>query len=195
MIKLGMIIMIGKMLSLWRFVGVIAIALAWIIIAISSALNPWFSISKHALSDLGGPKAENPWIYNYGLIVVGVLTCTYSLYLGYKAKEIAHIYASAFIFIAGIFLALIGVFPSSTRPHTFVSTWFFVQMWMAMMASAIGFVRSEKALGTALLTLTIVAPLVASLVEASIGWPSVAILEIYGIIILDIYVITLTLRF
>ncbi|MEM2752299.1 MAG: DUF998 domain-containing protein, partial [Sulfolobales archaeon] len=98
----------------------------------------------------------------------------------------------SFIFIAGIFLALIGLFPSGTHPHVFVSTWFFIQMWMALVASTIDFLFKKQLIpGLTLLSLSIIGPLGALLIK----WPSVALLEIYGIIIINAYVTVLTRKF
>ncbi|MCX8185069.1 MAG: DUF998 domain-containing protein [Sulfolobales archaeon] len=175
-----------------RFSGLVAVVLAWVVIYVSTYRNPWFDVFRHALSDLGGPRAADPWIYNVGLVATGVVTSTYSLYLAAASREKASIYASAFIFIAGVFLSLIGIFPSGTRPHTFVSTWFFVQMWMALVASAVDFLLRKKLIpGLTTLALLITGPLGAVLID----WPSVALLEIYGVVIIDIYVIILTLNY
>ncbi|MEM1627735.1 MAG: DUF998 domain-containing protein [Desulfurococcaceae archaeon] len=180
-------------LNLWRFTGVLAVILAWIVIAISITYNPWFDLFKHALSDLGDPgMANNPWIYNTGLIVTGVVTCIYSLYLAYRSINKVHVFASALIFVAGIFLSLIGVFPSGTRPHVFISTWFFIQIWLAMLATSIGMASESKtphAMSLAILAIT--GPIGAFIVK----WPSVALLEIYGIVIINIYIVLLTRNF
>lgn len=176
----------------WKLCGIIAAVSAWTTISLSISRNPWFDLFKHALSDLGGPKAKDPWVYNVGLMITGVLTSIYALYAVSASTSKIAVYASSFIFIAGIFLVLIGVFPSGTRPHTFVSTWFFVQMWMAVVASAIDFlVRKRLVLGTLLLALSAVGLLGALLVK----WPSVALLEIYGVILINIYVVILTTRY
>ncbi|MCS7139908.1 MAG: DUF998 domain-containing protein [Candidatus Nezhaarchaeota archaeon] len=175
----------------WRFSGVAAAVLAWIVIFLSISRNSWFDFFRHALSDLGGSRASDPWVYNVGLVITGILASIYALYLASKSTGKIAVYASAFIFIAGIFLALIGVFPSGTRPHTFVSTWFFIQMWMAVITSAISFlVEKEVKLGALLLMLSAVGLLGALLID----WPSVALLEVFGIILIDIYVITLTVK-
>lgn len=178
--------------SIWRFTGVAAAILAWIIIALSISQNPWFNIHRHALSDLGDPKANKPWIYNIGLITIGIMMCIYSIYLTYTAGNKAHTYASALFFIAGIFLALIGVYPSGTRPHTFVSTWFFIQIWLAIIASAIGMAIDREIInGVVLGVIAVIGPLGA----LAIKWPSVALQEIYGVILIDIYAIILTTHF
>ncbi len=176
----------------WRLTGIGAAVLAWIVIALAARRNPWFDVFRHALSDLGGPGATDPWVYNVGLMVTGALASVYGLYLAYASESKPLTYASAFVFVAGIFLTLIGAFPSGTRPHVFVSTWFFVQMWMAMVAAAAGFLaRRELATGGLLLALSVVGPAGALLVR----WPSVALLEIYGIAIIDALVVLMTLRY
>lgn len=181
--------MYKKALLLWRFTGLIAAILAWIVIAVSISQNPWFNIFEHALSDLGDlAKANKPWIYNVGLIIVGIITCIYSLYLTYASSSKVHTFASALIFVAGIFLALIGIFPSGTKPHTFVSTWFFIQMWLALVISLIGMVLDRRTVYSVVLGLiSIIGPLGA----LSFKWPSIALLEVYGIILIDIYLIVL----
>lgn len=173
----------------WRLCGITAAVSAWITISLSILRNPWFNVFKHALSDLGGPRAIDPWVYNVGLVITGVLTSIYALYAASASASKIAVYASSFIFIAGIFLVLIGVFPSGTRPHTFVSTWFFVQMWMAVVASAIDFLaRKRLVLGTLLLALSAAGLLAALLIK----WPSVALLEIYGAVLINVYVVVLT---
>ncbi|MCX8205120.1 MAG: DUF998 domain-containing protein [Candidatus Nezhaarchaeota archaeon] len=169
-----------------------AAAAAWVTIFISAYRNPWFDALKHALSDLGGPGATDPWIYNYGLVLTGAVVLVYAFYLAHRSSTKPMTYSSAFIFMAGLFLALIGVFPSGTRPHTFVSTWFFVQMWMAMASTTIDLVlRGALAHGLALLALSILGPAGALLVE----WPSAALLEVYGVALIDVYVVILALKY
>jgi len=179
------------LITLWRFSGVIAMVLAWIVIALAVLKNPWFNVFKHALSDLGGPLANTPQIYNLGLIATGITICLYSLYITYASEAKVLVFASALLFVAGVFLALIGIYPSGTRPHTFVSTWFFIQMLIAIIATALD-MTLEKSFyhATALWIISIVGPVGALLIK----WPSVALQEIYGIVLIDIAVIIMTTK-
>lgn len=173
----------------WRLSGAAAAAVALAAIVLAIHCNPWFDLFKHALSDLGGPRASDPWIYNYGLVAAGALASIYALYLASASSTKASTYASAFVFVAGLFLAMIGVFPSGTRPHTFVSAWFFVQMWMAMVASAADFLlRGARGRGGVLLAASLLGPLGAVIIK----WPSVALVEVYGVSIVGLYVALLT---
>jgi hypothetical membrane protein len=178
--------------SLWRFTGIAAAIIAWIVIAISISRNPWFDIYRHALSDLGDAKANKPWIYNIGLIIVGGIVCIYSLYLTFTTNSKAYVYTSALLFIAGLFLALIGIYPSGTRPHIFVSTWFFIQMWLAVIATAIGMAIERRVFyGAILAIVAVIGPIGAIFIK----WPSVALQEVFGVILIDLYVVILTLNF
>lgn len=182
--------MVLWMLRPLRYMGLAAAVLAWIVIAVSISVNPWFDLFEHALSDLGGPQASSPWIYNLGLIAVALVVLIYSIYLVYVSTNKMEVVGSAFLVIAAIFLALIGVFPAGTRPHTFVSTWFFIQMDLAIACWGIGLVlRGVIRVGYLFITLALVSPILA----LAIDWPSIAVQEIFGILIIDLYVVSLYL--
>jgi len=157
----------------------------WLVVAVSWALNPWFSLSKHAFSDLGGPGARAPWVYNCGLVGLGALVMAYSLYVASSCAGRAEAFASGLLFTSGAFLALIGVFPSGTRPHTFVSSWFFAQFFMAASAfSAAQWLRGKRREGVAIAALLAAGVLGAVAVELAAGWPSAALLEAYGVAVI-----------
>ncbi len=179
---------------LW-WAGPAAVILAWIVIGASWYLNPWFRFLEHAFSDLGGPEASYPWVYNYGLIATGALVILYSWFIYSVAASKMEAAASALTFVAGIFLALIGVYPSGTRPHTFVSMWFFIQMDMALIALGLGLRVRGSRLWHAITGLSVLAFPIYGMVEATVGWPSVAAGEAYGIIVIDLAVILATIEY
>jgi len=184
------------LLKLWRLTGILASVAAWLTIATSTYFNPWFNIWRHAFSDLGAPRASLPWVYNTGLVVSGALACLFSLYLLHVARSKVEAFSSSLLFVAGIFLALIGVFPSPTRPHTFVSTWFFIQVWLSFIGfSVASHLTRRRRLRTSLAVLGVLGPLGALLVELLWGWPSVALLEAYGIVVVNLGVAHLTLEY
>lgn len=100
------------------------------------------------------------------------------------------------MFVAGIFLSLIGLFPSSTKPHDFISLWFFIQIRLSLLPATLGMVKDRRIIHSLVLwVLIFVGPLGAIFID----WPSVALLEIFGVILgvilIDIYVIILTISF
>ena len=172
-----------KVVLLWM--GPLATLFAWGVIGVSVAMNPWFVFTEHAFSDLGTPRAVEPRVYNWGLIATGLLVVLYSLGLGWVASSRGEHWGAAFVFVAGVFLALIGVYPGGTRPHVFVSTWFFVQMDLALLAWGLGLCGSgRRGLGA----LYVLLALGAAVVGVAAPWPSAAVAEAFGIIVIDVWV-------
>lgn len=177
--------------------GPVAVASAWAVIGASWYVNRgWFSFLEHAFSDLGGDGAKSPWLYNYGLVAVGLMAALFSACPYHLSSNRLEAFGAGLLFTAGVFLSLIGVFPAGTEPHEFVSTWFFVQADMALAAlsiAAYSVSRARRALAAA--TASILAFPVYGLVEALAGWPSVASSEAYGIVIIDLVVLILFLEY
>jgi len=161
--------------------GPLAFPLFHLVVALSAARNPWWSFWRHAFSDLGGPRAADPWIYNAGMVSLGAMVSLFSLGLLASSRSRGAAFASGLFFVSGLFLALIGVYPSGTRPHTFVSTWFYVQFYMASLALGLALLREgRRAPGAALLLLGATPLPLGYLIDAAVGWPSVAVLEYAG---------------
>ncbi|MEM2722496.1 MAG: DUF998 domain-containing protein, partial [Thermoplasmata archaeon] len=83
---------------------------------------------------------------------------------------------------------LIGSYHSGTRPHTFVSSWFFIQSLISFVTLSFALIfLKKKILGFTLLSISLISPLIAYLVP----WQSVAETETFGIVIVDIaYIIS-----
>jgi len=186
------------MFRLFRFLfwfGIISIILAWIVIGTCWYINPWFVFTEHAFSDFGGSKASIPELYNYGLILTGFLVILFGSSLIYFSENKFEIIGGSYIALSGIFLALIGVYHSGTRPHTFVSTWFFVQIYIGLVILGIGMHMRKLRYSTLVLSISLPSLPISEVIDALWGWPSAAVVEAYGIIIIDICVILITLAY
>ncbi len=173
-----------------RLIGVVGAVLAWVVIYLAIQRNPWFIATEHAFSDLGGPLANDPAFFNTGLIGLGGLFSLYALILLQDAINKVETVGSAFALVAGVFLILIGVYPSDTTPHAFVSLWFFVQVDLAITAWGIGMLLSGwDRIGAVVTGIGVVGPLIA----VAAPWPSIAVVEAFGIALIDVWV-TLMLR-
>ncbi|MGB9785959.1 MAG: DUF998 domain-containing protein [Infirmifilum uzonense] len=152
-------------------------------VLVSASQNTWWSLIRNAFSDLGGPRATDPWIFNWTLIISGILYILYSMGVLAYSRSRLDSFSAGLLFTAGIFLALIGVYPSGTRPHTFVSTWFYIQSLLGISVLGLSFLLQRKRqTGIILLGLGVSAIPLAYLVHVTVGWPSVAILELAGAI-------------
>ncbi|MGC8671202.1 MAG: DUF998 domain-containing protein [Thermoprotei archaeon] len=173
-----------------RVSGAVTVALPWLSILLSMTVNHWFNPLKGAFSDLGSAAATDPWFFNYGLVVSAVFVAAFSLALMRLSKNKLETAGGAFLLVAALFLAMIGIFHEGTYPHDFVSYWFFLQADLAVGAIGVGriFAR-EGGKGSFLTAWNFAWPIVATLIT----WPSTAALEAFGIASLDVAVLVLIL--
>lgn len=175
--------------------GVFSLVVALIVIALCWMLNPWFNFWNDAFSDFGTSRACCPWLYNQGLILSSLLFSLFSLQVLASSRGKVEAFSSGLLFTASLFLALIGIFPGGTRPHTFVSTWFFVQTFLgfAVLGSAIYLKGDSFGLLTALAS-GFAIPL-AIVIEVLHGWPSAAVAEAVGIAIMAISLVLVSMHY
>lgn len=172
-----------------RYNGLLAFVIAYVFILVSISVNPWFDLFKNALSDLGRLGLENSYIFNTGLIIAALTALTYvpSL-LNFFRSKIG--YMSVGVFLVAIFhLLLIGIFPEGTKPHGFVSYEFFGLMTLSLLLIGISLIveKSSK------YGIIFIALFLASLSGSSlIAWPSIALLELYNIVLYNAAVAALT---
>lgn len=180
----------------FRYLGILGVLFFWLIVLISVSLNPWFMFTHDAFSDLGGPRANAPYVYNYGLITLGAMLYLFSIWIATKTRSKLELIGASWLMIASLFLSLIGVYPSGSRPHTFVSSWFFIQTWLSMTPFLLqSFLSRNKDDAVVFSSLFILSPIIAFIVELTAGWPSVAVLEAYGVVVIDFYVFYLYYKF
>jgi hypothetical membrane protein len=123
-------------------------------------------------------------------MILGGLVIAFAAHVFRESINKAEAVSSALIGVAGIFLALIGLFPSGTRPHVFVSTYFFAQMDIAILFWGLSILaRGLKIYACAAITIALTGPLG----TVTIPWPSVALQEIYGIILINIFAVIATI--
>lgn len=171
-----------------RYSGITGVLTYWLFVAWSIRENPWFSFTKNALSDLGSPeKASAPWIYNYGLIITSLFVLAFSVCLVLSAENKLQTVGGAYVSVSSLFSALIGVFHAGTRPHTFVSTYFFVQFFLGMLLY--GVASRDRAIrygSVALFALAVLGTLV--------SWSSAALIETYEIALIAIFTMLVAVK-
>ena len=171
-----------------KYSGIAGVVVYWLFVAWSISKNPWFSFWGNALSDLGSPEmARAPGIYNCGLVITAVFMLAFSVYLMLSAENKLQTVGGAYVSISAIFLALIGVFHAGTRPHGFVSTYFFVQFFLGMLIYGAG--SKDKAIRYGSVALFALA-----LLGTFIPWPSVALIETYEIALIAVFMSLIAIK-
>ncbi len=110
----------------------------------------------------------------------------FAVYLVLISQTKLQIVGGAYISVAAIFLALIGLYPGGTRPHVFVSTYFFVQFFLGMFLYGLGSEKRVRNISTLLFILAIIGTL--------IEWPSVALIETYEILLIMAFALLIALQ-
>ena len=166
--------------------GPLSFCIFAVTVYLAASSNPWWDFFKDAFSDLGSPRAVNPWIFNAGLMIMGAILLLYSIGILWSADSKLEGFACGMLFVSGIFLFLIGYFPEGTKPHTFVSTWFYLQSFMASTLLGVALlVKREIWWGFTLLVLGASPLPLGLLIEQLIGWPSVAAEELAGALLIE----------
>ena len=173
-----------RQLSPLRYFGVYAAVSGWATILASMILNPWFSIVRNALSDMGAIGVKYAWVFNSGLMISGALAFLYSAYLLLALGSRLGILASSIMLLASIHLILIGLFPEGTYPHLFVSMEFFILMGASILLLGVAFLMSEaRRYGVCFAAMATAGFLAAILVP----WPSIGSLEIFEISLMTLW--------
>lgn len=159
----------------------------WVLFLICYILNPQWVLTRDALSSFGDPSfSKFPWVYNVGLGIIAIIIWVMSLGIVATSEKKMQVFGGAFWFVAGIFLALIGIYHGGTYPHDFVSTYFFVQAALAMVFMGIGSFTARDFSGAITpIGLAILMPLG----DILIPFPSSATTEIFEIVIIDAWVL------
>lgn len=179
-------------IRLLRYSGILAIVAFVSSVIISASFNPWFSILDNAFSELGCSKASMPYIFNYSLIIFGLLMLLFSIYVIYISSNKIGTVSGSFMVIASFYFMMIGVFPYDFNPmwiHVFVALSSFLLGYLSIIVCGIGLiVGGKKIMGLILLLVSLFSPF-------AIGFFSLysaALVESYGIFVLTIWIVLLT---
>lgn len=171
------------------YFGIAGIISAFLWISSAILLNPGFDFFTGALSQLGSPGANDPWVYNVGLMFTAVLLFLFSCGLLLKSKNRIESAGSSFFMIAALFLALIGIYHGGTYPHDFVSLWFFILADLSVLTWGIGILLQNPSRSMAVLLVAAVA----TGMGFGLHWPSSAELETFGTCAIAVWAVMMTL--
>lgn len=168
------------------YLGILSIIVPSAFIIASVMGNPWFSIMKNAFSDLGAVTANMQWVFNIGLIVSAAVVFAFAIGLIEISENKVQVTGSAFLVMTAIFLAMIGVFYEGTSPHFLFSVLFFAEAALSVLVWGLGLlVQRSYVPGTAMVAMS----LAGAVISVTVKFPSIALLEAFGIIIMFVWVI------
>ena len=168
-----------------RVLGVVSGISGWLVILASIQRNPWFVFTEHAFSDLGGSMANDAWLFSNGMMLTGLIIVLYGVYLAHISVNRPTMVGAVLFMVTGGFLTLIGVFPTGTEPHYFVSVMFFVMSDLSILAWGSGLIRGENdIMGKLFIGMGLLGPVLTYMIP----WPSTAAVEAFGIIIMNMWV-------
>lgn len=160
----------------WKYLGFISIGIFWLFTGVSIHFNPWFSISQYTFSKLGRTSSANyPWIFSMGTIIGGIFMIWYGVELVKNHVKKLQILGGGYVVLSGVFMILIGVFPDGTKPHDFIAVATFLSFYVGLMLFGLGNDKKIFKVSTVFIFILALAGLLCPC------WPSLCYLEIYGL--------------
>jgi hypothetical membrane protein len=150
---------IRKQSGITRIAGICGIFIPIVIftcLGLSIVSSPWFSWTQHALSDLG-IQQNTAGVFNYGLILGGILALIFSLGL---IQILSNKIGACLLAFSSLALIGIGVFPETIFVlHFFTSASFFVLLTIALLIIGLTNKKNsfEHKIGTFALLLALIA--------------------------------------
>ncbi|PTD94721.1 hypothetical protein C9439_01010 [archaeon SCG-AAA382B04] len=161
--------------------GISSILVLLVSLAVSISQNNWFVWTKNALSDLGGPEATNPWIFNFGLIIAGLLGMLYFSKISSRTKNRFQKIGLTTIILDLFLLILVGVFSIESPLHYPLSVSFFAVLVIGALIFGIGELEVSKNKGITYISITILS-LISSIIILN-TFEGIAIAEIHAVIV------------
>ena len=184
-------------------VGISSPIIGILAVLVSVYFSPWFEWSTHALSDLGvvqeGGTQVAIWIFNGGMVTAGLLI---AIFISSTRKTIPDNLMSkiaySLIFIGGINLALVGVFPYSVSGtiHLVVALIYFIFMPIGLIMIGVERRARDKnfaifSIGSGIVSLVVIGGAILGILGTPIGtiYPEgVAIPEFIEAVILGLWI-------
>lgn len=162
--------------------GLLSPLIAFFSIFVSIGLHPWFSWTEHALSDLGAIGTPYNVVYNFGLIISGIIFLMFTFGLRSLLTGRICFVGVWLLSVSAISLAAIDVFPSGTSPHRSVTSMFYGFAALALIIIGVGLIRKPHHRPYGILTLLLV--IMGLIGVLAFPWTSPAIPEIIGAVVI-----------
>lgn len=179
--------------------GLIDVIYFWVAVSIDAHLNAsWWSFTASSFSALGDPAPNSTsaaaglaWIYNdVVLLPTAIMILIFAAGLTMVSRNRLQSTGSSFLMVSGIFLELVAIDHGGTPYHDFVSEWFFIQAALGILVWSLGLLWERKyKLGLGQFVMIIGA----LVIGFSVKFGSVAEVEAFAIIVIDLWVLIMFL--
>lgn len=172
-----------------QWAGPVAIAIAFVGIIGSTLLAPEFSWTGNALSDLGARGQSTAPLFNWSLIVAGVVGLPFAWRVWIATERALQRVGVAVIAASLVAMALVGVFPLPAPAHGPVAIAFFLSFTYGLFLVGSGDVLAGRPRrGLAAIWLGVAHP-TAWIVSLALGVDGIAIPEFVGSVLLAAWVL------
>lgn len=165
-------------------VGVSVVAVLGSVALASWVAGDWFTWTGHALSDLGHPDRAVAPLFNYGLVVSGLLGVAFAGRVWLAGTNAAHRIGAAVLGLALANAALVGVYPVTHDLHGPVAVAFFVLLTLGLFAHGSGDALAGRARRGVLTTWLAVAHVAAWVLLGVVPFAGIALPELVGVLAL-----------
>lgn len=154
-------------------------------IFIAIYLNPWFSLTENALSDMGSIKNPIGYVFNSLLVFLGFLGFVFGVEM-LKEKRVTVLFP-----LGMVSLLLVGIFPEEYEPHSFFALSFYILLVADIFICGLKRVRKKKSVLIWLLGSPMVFIVMLYLTRVFDG---LAIPELVGALFINAWIVYLTLE-
>ncbi len=124
--------------SIGHVLGIAGVIVAIAGLALSIGLAQDFSLQENALSDLGGPDVDAPWIFNATVIIGGVFASIFFLTLIRRLSNRYQQIGVGLFLIASLSLVGVGLFPIDHDLHLGMAFGFFLGITLGLIVVGYG---------------------------------------------------------
>lgn len=154
-------------------------------IFISIYLNPWFSLTENALSDMGSIKNPVGYVFNSLLVLLGFLGVAFGIKM-MKERRVTILFP-----LGMASLLLVGIFPEEYKLHSFFALSFYLLLFADIFICGLKGIGKKKFAVIWLLGSPIVFML---MVYLSGVFDGLAIPELVGAVFINAWIVYLTLE-
>jgi hypothetical membrane protein len=174
--------------------GVASVAVSLGGITVAMLVSPWFAIDRHALSLLGVAGLATAPLFNGALLVGGALGAGFVTYVSTVTDHPIRMAALVVLFLATVFMALVGVFPLPAALHGPVAISFFAFLTLGVLLWGLGDYAAGQAVRGAAFVLGAAVHVAVWAWWLTLDWlpPGIAVPELVGSIVLAGWVLWVT---